>query len=168
MGDKAFAKERAQQIAKEWSMGMQSTKAGDIRDFVAVGDVQIKAIGADNQILDTEVPVRQILEQLISKLGIPPFLLGFNWSSTERMSSQQADILTSELEYYRRLITPAIEKICTSHLRLQGYAENVTVEWENINLQDETELSLARLRNAQARAIEISNLKEEKNIGNKS
>ena len=37
----------------------------------------------------TNVPVRQLLEQLIAKLSIPPFLLGLSWSSTERMSSQQ-------------------------------------------------------------------------------
>lgn len=164
-GDKAFAKERAKQLAEQWSKGMAASKNGSVQDFVAVGDVSIKAIGADCQILDTEVPVRQILEQLISKLSIPPFLLGLNWSTTERMSSQQADILTSELEYYRRLMTPALEKIVSAHLRLLGSSSGGVIEWENINLQDETELALARLRNAQAKSIEISNIKEEKSIG---
>ena len=37
--------------------------------------------------------MRQILEQLVAKTGLPPFLLGLNWSTTERMSTQQADIL---------------------------------------------------------------------------
>lgn len=37
-------------------------------------------------------------------------MLSLSWSSTERMSSQQADVLTSELEAYRRLLTPVIEK----------------------------------------------------------
>ncbi len=155
--DKAFARERAMQIAKEWSAGMSAAKNGEIRDFVAVGDVGIKVIGADNQIIDTDIPVRQILEQLISKLGIPPFLLGLSWSTTERMSSQQTDILTSELEYYRRLLTPVIEKICTTYLRLCGCAEGVNVEWDNINLQDESELAMARLNNAKAHAIELEN-----------
>jgi hypothetical protein len=76
------------------------------RDFVAVGDVDIRVIGADNQILDSEVPVRQILEQLIARTGIPPFMLGLNWSTTERMSSQQADMMTSELTAIRRTLTP--------------------------------------------------------------
>lgn len=160
-GDRAFAKERAAQIAKEWSNGMSAARNGDIRDFVAVGDVGIKVIGADNQVLDTEIPVRQLLEQLISKLSIPPFLLGLNWSTTERMSAQQADILTSELEYYRRVLEPAVEKICTSALRLMGSADGVKVDWDHIDLMDESELALARLRNAQARKIEISNEKEE-------
>ena len=68
--DRAYAKERAQQIATEWSRAMRS---GDISDFVAVGDVGIKVIGADNQILDSEVPVRQMMEQIITRLGLPPF-----------------------------------------------------------------------------------------------
>ena len=57
---------------------MQSGKNGSVRDFVAVGDVDIRAIGADNQILDSEVPVRQILEQLIARTGIPPFMIGLD------------------------------------------------------------------------------------------
>ena len=130
---KAFTKDRAMQIAKEWSDGMNAAKNGDIRDFVAVGDVDIKVIGADNQLFDTEVPVRQILEQLIAKLSVPPFLLGLNWSTTERMSSQQADILTSELEYYRRLLTPVIRKIAVAFLRLQGSDSDVDIIWDNIN-----------------------------------
>lgn len=160
-GDRAFARERAAQIAKEWSSGMAAMKSGEIRDFVAVGDVGIKVIGADNQIIDTEIPVRQILEQLVAKLGIPPFLLGLSWSTSERMSAQQSDILTSELEYYRRLLEPALRQICEAFLRISGSADGVEIEWDNIDLQDESELALARLRNAQARAVEISNEKEE-------
>lgn len=155
--DKAFARERAMQIANEWSNGMQAAKNGEIRDFVAVGDVDIKVIGADNQILDTEVPVRQLLEQLVAKLGIPPFLLGLSWSSTERMSIQQCDILTSELEYYRRLVEPAIRKICETYLRLIGSADGVTLVWDDIDLMDIEALSQARLNNANAEAIEYEN-----------
>ena len=53
-----------------------------VKDFVAVGDVSVKVIGADNAVLDSEIPVRQLLEQIVSKLSIPPFLLGLQWSST--------------------------------------------------------------------------------------
>lgn len=153
--ERAYAGDRARQIAKEWSEGMRAGTYGEIRDFVCAGDVDIRVIGADNALLDTEVPVRQLLEQLIAKLSIPPFLLGLNWSSTERMSTQQADILTSELEYYRRLLEPVLCRIGTAFLRLAGSAADVTVEWSNINLQDETELAQARLWNAQAQQLEM-------------
>ena len=154
-GDAMYSRDRAQQIAREWADGMESAKYGQVKDFVAVGDVDIKVIGAENKLIDTNVPVRQILEQLIAKLSIPPFLLGLSWSSTERMSSQQADILTSELEYYRRLLTPVIRDVGDSFLASIGAQATCSVEWDNINLQDETALAEARLKNAQAREIEM-------------
>lgn len=154
-GDMMYARERAQQIAREWADGMNSAKYGQVKDFVAVGDVDIKVIGAENQLFDTNVPVRQLLEQLLAKLSIPPFLLGLSWSSTERMSSQQADILTSELEYYRRLLTPVICGVGNAFLASVGAEGTCRVEWDNINLQDESVLAEARLKNAQAREIEL-------------
>jgi len=148
--DKAFAKDRAMQIAEEWGNAMQS---GSVKDFVAVGDVGIKVIGADNQILDSEVPVRQMLEQIIAKTGLPPFMLGLSWSTTERMSSQQADALTSELEAHRRVLTPIIEKISKIFLRLNGFDDDCFVVWEDITLQDYVELSKSRLYDAQAEKL---------------
>ena len=151
--DKNRAQERANQIASQWSEAMQSGKNGSVRDFVAVGDVDIRVIGADGQVLDSEVPVRQILEQLIARTGIPPFMLGLNWSTTERMSSQQADIMTSELTAIRRTLTPVAERICSLWLRMHGYACDFSVEWDQINLQDDVEEARARLYDAQAKKI---------------
>lgn len=163
--DKAFAKERAEQIAREWSRAMEENAGGRVSDFVSVGDINIKVIGADNQILDSNVPVRQILEQIVAKLSIPPFLLGLSWSSTERMSAQQADILTSELESYRCMLNPVISRICRMWLLCNGYSPEHQVEWDNINLQDELELANARLLNAQAREIEIKIQETRENEG---
>lgn len=154
-GEMAYSRERAMQIAREWADGMNSARYGQVKDFVAVGDIDIKVIGAENQHFDTNVPVRQLLEQIMAKLSIPPFLLGLNWSSTERMSAQQADILTSELEYYRRLLTPVICDIGNGFLCSAGIDAQCSVEWENINLQDESALADARLKNAQAMEIEM-------------
>lgn len=148
--DKAYAKEIAQNIAKEWSGAMSSSKNGGVRDFVAVGDVDIRVIGADNQIIDSNVPVRQMLEQIIAKLGLPPFMLGLSWSTTERMSKQQADMLTSELEYYRRLLEPPVIRICELFLAMRGFSGGVGINWEVINMQDEIDIAQARLLNAQA------------------
>ncbi len=150
----AFAQSHAKDIAQAWQSGIHAAACGEVQDFVAVGDVDIKVIGAENQLFDTNIPVRQLLEQIVAKLSIPPFLLGFSWSTTERMSAQQADILTSELEYFRRMLTPMLRKIGIAVLHDGGFAENVRVEWDNINLQDERELAEARLKNAQARQIE--------------
>lgn len=149
---KAFAKERAMQIAEQWGEAM---KSGEARDFVAVGDVNIKVIGADNQVLDSEVPVRQITEQIISKLSLPPFMLGLSWSTTERMSQQQADALTTELEHYRRILTPVIEKICMSHLRSFGYTDGVEVLWDDITLKDMLDEANAAYLNAKTQQLNL-------------
>ena len=118
LGDMMYTRERAQQIAREWADGMNSAKYGQVKDFIAVGDVDIKVIGAD-------------------------------------MSSQQADILTSELEYFRRLLSPVICEIGNAYLCSVGSDAVCRVEWDNINLQDESALAEARLKNAQAREIEL-------------
>lgn len=152
--DRAYAKERAMQIAKEWSEGMAASRSGDIRDFIAVGDVDIKVIGADNQMIDCNVPARQMLEQIVAKLSIPPFMLGLSWSTTERMSQQQADILSSELGYYRRLLNPVIERIAAVFLRMNGYSCAPWVEWDVLSFTDEIQAAQARLYNAQAAQIE--------------
>lgn len=150
---KAYTKERASALADEWRKAMATNSEG-ISDFVAVGDVSIKVIGADNQILDSEVPVKQMLEQIVSKLSVPPFLLGLSWSSTERMAQQQTDIFTSELQAYRRSLNPIISKICSLWLKLNGYEDKFEIVWSDINLQDAVELANARLINARASEIE--------------
>lgn len=149
--DKAYAKERAMLVAEEWSKTMSDTSS--VKDFVCVGDVSIKAIGADNQILDSEIPVKEMLEQIVAKLGIPPFLLGLSWSTTERMSTQQADILTSEIDYYRREVTPTVRKICSLWLKLNGFADDFTIKWSDVTLQDITELAKSRYYDAQSDRI---------------
>ena len=148
--DPALAQERGKQVASEWARAMEDSKSGTVRDFVAVGDVQIKVIGGEAPILDSQVPVRQILEQLVAKTGLPPFLLGLNWSTTERMSTQQADILTSEIWALRRTVEPALRKICKMYLACEGYDDRVEVQWNDISLQDITQEAQAELYKSQA------------------
>ncbi len=148
--DPATAQERGKTVAAEWARAMEDSKNGTVRDFVAVGDVEIKVIGGEAPILDSEVPVRQILEQLIAKTGLPPFLLGLNWSTTERMSTQQADLLTSELWALRRTVEPAMQKICRTYLALEGLDDRVEIRWDDISLMDITQEAQADLYRAQA------------------
>ena len=148
--DPAAVQERGNQIAQEWAKAMEDGKNGTVRDFVAVGDVEIKVIGGEAPILDSQIPVRQILEQLVAKTGLPPFLLGLNWSTTERMSTQQADILTSELWALRRTVEPAVMKICRTFLSLEGLDDRLEIVWNDISLQDITQEAQADLYKAQA------------------
>ena len=148
--DPAVAQERGKQVAQQWARAMEDSKNGTVRDFVAVGDVEIKVIGGEAPILDSQIPVRQILEQLVAKTGLPPFLLGLSWSTTERMSVQQADLLTSELWALRRMVEPAMEKVCRTFLALEGLDDRFQIIWDDISLQDITQQAQAQLYQAQA------------------
>ena len=152
--DPSTVQERGRQVAQEWAKAMEDGKNGTVRDFVAVGDVQIKVIGGEAPILDSQVPVRQIMEQLIAKTGLPPFLLGLSWSTTERMSAQQSDILTGELWALRRTVEPALRKICRTYLALEGLDDRMEILWDEISLQDMTEQARAELYKAQAKKID--------------
>ena len=153
-GEKMYTKERVEQIAAEWSKTMKSDVPSD---FVSVGDVDIKVIGADNQVLDSKVPVRQILEQIVSKLSIPPFLLGLSWTTTESMATQQLEVLNSELESYRRILNPIIRKICKMWMKFKGVRSDFKINWCSINLKDDLRLANTRLLNARAEEIELKN-----------
>ena len=148
--DPTVAQERGRQVAQQWARAMEDSKNGTVRDFVAVGDVEIKVIGGEAPILDSQIPVRQILEQLVAKTGLPPFLLGLSWSTTERMSVQQADLLTSELWALRRMVEPAMEKVCRTFLALEGLDDRFQILWDDISLQDITQQAQAQLYQAQA------------------
>ena len=164
-GEGVSATERSRMLAEEWSRAMRETRGGSVRDFVAVGDVDIKVIGGDAPILDSEVPVRQILEQIVAKTGIPPFMLGLSWSSTERMSTQQADLLTTEITAIRRSLTPVVERICSLWLRMHGFTCGFEVVWDDINLQDQVEEARAELYREQARKLKIENDAAERKEG---
>ena len=112
-GEGAYAQERCRQIAGEWSAAMQAGRQGAVRDFVAVGDRGHQGHRGGQS--GAGQPGARCVRSWNSSLpapGIPPFLLGLSWSSTERMSAQQADLLTSEITALRRTLEPAVERIC--------------------------------------------------------
>ena len=129
------AAERGKLLAGEWSRAMRETRGGSVRDFVAAGDVSIRVIGADAPVLDSQVPVRQILEQIVAK----------------------TDMLTTEITALRRTLTPVVERVCRLWLRMRGYACGFQVVWDDINLQDAVEEARAELYREQARKLRLEN-----------
>lgn len=153
------AKKNVKDIERSFAETIKKGRFGEVKDFYSMGKVNISVIGADNQIMDVEVPGRMVLEQLISSTGLPPFLLGISWSSTERMSAQQADLLTSEIEDYRKVIEPAINHIINWWKRFKG-APNLIheIKWNDVNLQDQVEEARAELLRQQAREKQVGNI----------
>lgn len=158
-------KERIKIIEESFRKAMEANKKGKAADFYGIGDIEIKVIGADNQILDSSVPVKQVLEQLVSKTGLPPFLLGLSWSTTERMSQQQADFLTSELESYRGVIEPVIKYIIDKWKTVTGKDFSYEIIWDDINLQDLVEIAKAELYKQQSEGKKIENAIKKRDEG---
>ena len=62
-----------------------------------------------------------------------------------------------QVDAIRRGLEPVVERICETWLRLKGYDERVSVDWLDVNLQDEESEARAELYRAQARAVEKEN-----------
>ena len=78
------------------------------------------------------------------------------------MSTQQADLLTTEITAIRRTLAPVVERICRLWLRMHGFSCGFEVVWDDINLQDQVEEAKAELYRQQARKLKIENDKAEK------
>jgi hypothetical protein len=162
-------------LAARWESAMSARRDGDRReDIVALGEVVIKTIGADGQVLDARIPNRVIMEQIVARLGLPPFMLGLSWTTTERMSTHQAETLVSEIREIRRSLEPLIYRLIDTHLALSGDPPPVrptphplhltvphpanfrsySLQWPDVIWRDAVESAKARLWNAQAAEIE--------------
>jgi hypothetical protein len=145
-------------LTAKWQRTMSAKHEGTYReDLVTVGDVRIRAIGADGNVLDAQVPNRVITEQIVARLGLPPFMLGLSWSTTERMSTQQAEALIAEIKDLRAAVEPVIAKVIDTWLVVRGMARAVgmyRVGWSDVTLQDAVQTAQARLLNARAQALE--------------
>jgi hypothetical protein len=139
---------------------MNARRRGGIKDLGFStgpgGSFVVKILGADAKYFDITVPYRSATEQVIARFSLPPFMYGLSWSTTERMSTQQADMLVSEIENDRKAFDPVIEQHIDMMLIVNGKAgAKWKHEWQPVNLQDEAEQASAHFQNTQARAKEI-------------
>ncbi len=121
-------------------------------------DFELKVLGEGAEMLDIKVPSRIILEQIIAKTELFPYMFGlYDWNSNFRMSSDQADMLVSNINSYRKQNDPIIRKVTDQFLTLSGHAGvKYTVEWDPVNLMDEKEMANARALNATALQKELT------------
>lgn len=139
------------------AMKQRSQRTGGVADFFAAGDIEIKVIGAGGQELSFQEPYRALAEQLVARTGLPPFMLGLHWATTERMSQQQAEMIIAEIKDMRRELEPGLERLIDLWLRLQGRAGKFRLAWSEVTLQDMRDTAEAAYRRALAEKIELEN-----------
>ena len=157
----AISKEIAGQMKRLWTkrrMGMVSDVHGGVP---YKGEIVIKAIGVDGTLPDIEVPLNSIIEQMVSKTGLTPPLLGIGQQhGNYQVTKDQNDMIVSDTKTRRKRVENALIKPITDKLLLSLNKPGMQyeVKWKAINLMDEKSEAIARLSNAKAETAEIQNV----------
>jgi len=133
---------------------MQVKKTGQESDIAGAvaegGKVDISTLGADGEVITDEVPVRTIEEQIIAQLELAPYMLGVAWSTTERMSQHQSDMIVSNVKWERDRLEYIIRQVIDTFLILTGdIGAKWDMRWNDVNLLDEKERAMAGFLDAQ-------------------
>lgn len=136
---------------------LRERKEGLANDFFTTGKVTVQILGAQGDTLEFAQSGRAIMEQIAARFGLPPFMYGFSWASTERMSTAQAKMVTEIIESLRTVISPAIEKLINLHMLLSGKRADFSLDWPKVSLQDLIDVARADLMDAQAEQTALAN-----------
>jgi hypothetical protein len=145
------------ELQSQWEAVCRSRTTGAAADFFTAGTIKVEIPGQHGPIVSIQEPFRIFCEQMVSVTGLPPWLLGLHWNSTERLSTQQAELLVAQIEGIRRRVTPAVEEVLDLRQKLAGRGGQVRVEWSPITLADATEQARAKAWEAQAFTRKIHN-----------
>ena len=155
---------RRSQIETEFNLALRAKREGKSADFIRAidkdSDITIEVIGHDNQILEMEVPSRHVLEQIVAKTGLPPWMLGLHWSTTERLSNAEAEMLLADVATRQSAKMPMFTKLVAAMLTMRGRRwkpGDWELQWANINLHDVVANAQARFLNAQADMYYLQN-----------
>jgi hypothetical protein len=130
---------------------------GRITDFETSGKTELSIMGASGEQLEFSDTWRAIAEQICAKFGLPPFMYGFSWASTERMSTAQSKLLTEIIETSRTVIEPQIKKLITLWQLVTGRGGRFSVVWPKTSLQDLLDTARADWMEAQSTQIKLAN-----------
>ncbi len=120
--------DRRKTIANNLAEVLNIKRQGNSADFVnAIGpsdELDIKVLGADGQVLEIEMPARHVLEQIVAKTGLPSWMLGFHWSTAERLAQRQGELVLQESKTRFEQRKPGLARIIAADLRGKGVTWN--------------------------------------------
>lgn len=138
-------------LESAWNEGMRSVVVdGKVQDYFSSGKVTVTTIGADGEAMDIQIAKRNLVEEVVVATGIPPWMLGYSWSTTERLSAQQADTLIAWINVIRRADESSLRRVIDLRQRLTGRVVPYEIVWPEITLQDAREIAEAKRNEAQA------------------
>ncbi|MGC2423179.1 MAG: hypothetical protein WA666_02360 [Nitrospirota bacterium] len=156
------AQRRLQELKTDFDAVMHRKRKGLSGDFINVIDkdsnLAITVIGADGKVLSFEVPYRICIEQLISKTGLPPWMLGISWSSNSGgVKDPEASLVMADAEIRKASVLPHLQILARDVLRARGRTwkdGDFILTLKSPNLYDVMQVAQARFLNAQADLME--------------
>lgn len=149
---------RKKTIIEEFNAALRAKKAGQSADFVRAIDtsseINISVIGADNTvILDMDVPMKYLIQDICGVTGLPAWMLGYSFSTTERRANFEAEMVLADVAVRQAAKTPHFERLIRTMLLLRGRTwkpGDWQIEWKQVNLHDLVAQAQARFLNAEA------------------
>ena len=157
--------QRRQKVQDDVSSAFRAKRNGNSADFVAAvsadADMEIRVIGADGQILELEMPAQHVLDQIVSKTGLPAWLLGVSSKTVQGMATLEIEAALQDAKIRQLAMLPELIRLFSIVLKLRGRSwKNITTsvdkrgDWgvifETPNLRDLVAQAQARFLNAQA------------------
>lgn len=121
-------------------------------DFFSNGEIEIEVLGAGASAIKFTEELRHIIEQILSGLGLPAAVLGYNYGSTETHTKEQGVLLVSNLRNSQQIIRRCIEnQLFNLIARVYDFDVIPEFEWNTIQIRDE-------YQDAQADELKIQNV----------
>lgn len=156
-GADANADNRSATIRSEWNSAQRARwNQEGVMDFVVStqGDFRVDPIESRTELEFTH-SLRAMQEQIVSTVELAPFMLGLQWSTTERLSQQQADMIVSTIGAIRREVEPAYMRIVDWFMKTRGYRVRAVPVWPDVSLADAVLTAQAESLCATARKVQL-------------
>jgi SPP1 gp7 family putative phage head morphogenesis protein len=157
--------ERRTKLQTSFDGAIRAKRLGKSADFVTALDtnssIEISIIGENLKPIKLDMPARHVLEQIVSKLGLPAWMLGLYWSTTERMATLEVEAALQDAKMRHFVMYPELIKLLSAVLAIRGKKwktittdPNTPGDWgvcfEIPNLRDQVAEAQARFLNGQA------------------
>lgn len=145
------------ELARALKAKMEGNSADLVTAMGKLDELVINVIGAASVAMDPEKPSRHVLEQIVSKFGLPAWAMGLQWVTDSGLAAQQFEIIKQEsrTRFERRL--PGLQRVVAMQMRAQGLTWSPG-DWrlrqELPSLEDALKMAQAEFLRAQTRMMD--------------
>lgn len=152
--------ERVATLRAELTDALEEKMDGKSADFVMAvdkdSDIVLEVIGADGEVMEVQMPARHVLEQILAKSGLSPWMLGFAWESSNDVANQQGTLALAESKTRQKSKLPGFNRIIETLLALRNRSwkkGDWELKFEPVNLLDREIESKANFMDAEAEML---------------